>query len=78
MAKFAISGQNPQSDIGTKKGWYQYPLDRGKVVSVPIHQKRVGTGTNQSGTGTDVFNSPDFRTLALLSPEFVHRYYRNP
>ena len=80
MAKSAISRQNPQFDTGIKKEWYRYPLDRGKVVLVPIkvapapiHQKRVGTGTDQSGTGTDGSNSPDFCTLALLSPKFVHR-----
>ena len=79
MAKSVISGQNPQFGTGTKKGWYQYPLDRGevvpipiKVVSVPIHQKRVSTGTDQSGTGTNASSSPDFCTLALLSPKFVH------
>ena len=82
--KSAISGQNLQfgtgTTTGTKKEWYQYPLDRGKVVSllikvapVPIHQKRAGTDTNQSGTGTDASSSPDFYTLALLSPKFVHR-----
>ena len=60
--------------------WYRYLLDRGKVVSVPIkvvpvsiYQKRVGTSTNQSGTGIDASSSPDFCTLALLSPKFVHR-----
>ena len=79
MAKSAIFGQNPQFDCGTKKGWYRYPLDRGKVVPVPIkvvlvpiHQKRASTGTDQSGTGTDASNNPDFCALALLSPKFVH------
>ena len=80
MAKSAISGQNPQLGTSTKKGSYRYPLDRGKVVPllikvvpVPIHQKRVGTGTDQSGIGTDASSSPGFYTLALLSPKFVHR-----
>ena len=36
MAKSAISGQNLQFSTGTKKGWYRYPLDRGKVVLIPI------------------------------------------
>ena len=36
-------------------------------------QKRVGTGTDQSGIGTDASSNPDFCTLALLSPKFVHR-----
>ena len=36
MEKSAISGQNPQFGTGTKKGWYWYPVDRGKVVPVPI------------------------------------------
>ena len=80
MEKSAISGQNPQFGTGTKKGWYRYSLDRGKVVPVPIkmvpvpiHQKRAGTSTDQSGTGTDASSSLDFCTLALLSPKFVHR-----
>ena len=80
MVKSIISRQNLQFGTGTKKGWYRYPLDRGKVVlvpikvaSVPIHQKRAGTGTDQSCTGTDASNSPDFCTLALLSPKLVHR-----
>ena len=80
MEKFAIYGQNPQISTGTKKRWYQYPLDRGKVVlvpinvvPVPIHHNRVGTGPNQSGTDTDASCSPDFCTIALLSPKFVYR-----
>ena len=80
MAKSAISRQNLQFGTSTKKGWYWYPLDRGKVVPVPIkvvpvpiHQKRVGTGTDQSGTDTDASSSPNFCTLALLSPKLVHR-----
>ena len=80
MEKSVISRQNPQFGTGTKKGWYRYPLDRGKevrvpikVVPVPFHQKRVGTGIDQSGIGTDASSSPDFCTLALLSPKFVHR-----
>ena len=36
-------------------------------------QKRVSSGTDQSGTGTDASSSPDFRTLASLSPIFVHQ-----
>ena len=36
MAKYAIFGQNQQFGTGTKNGWYQYPLDIGKVVSVPM------------------------------------------
>ena len=73
MEKSTIYGQNPQFGTCTKKGWYRYPLDRDKVVlvstkvvPVPIHQKRVGTDTDAS-------SSPDFCTLALLSPKFVHR-----
>ena len=79
MAKSVISGKNPQIGTSTESG-YRYPLDKGKVVlvpikvvPVPIHQKRVGTDTDQSGTGTDASSSPDFCTLALLSPIFVHR-----
>ena len=41
-------------------------------------QNRVGTGTYQSGTGTDASNSLDFCTLALLSLIFVHRLFRDP
>ena len=44
-----------------------------KVVSVPIHQKRVGTITDQRGTCTDASSNLDFYILALLSPKFVHR-----
>ena len=44
--------------------WYRYR----KWVSVPIGQRQSGTGTDQSGTCTDVSSSPDFCTLALLSP----------
>ena len=80
MAKSAIFWQNSQFGTSTKKGWYWYPLDRDKVVLVlikviliPIHQKRVGIGTDQSSTGTDTSNRPDFCTFALLSPKFVHR-----
>ena len=79
MAKSAIYGQNPHIGTGTKSG-YRYPLDRGKVVPIPIkvvlvaiHQKRVGTGTEQSGTGIDASSNLDFCTLSLLSPKFVHR-----
>ena len=80
MEKSAISRQNPQFGTGTKQGWYQYPLDKGKVVPVsikvvlvPIHQKRAGTSTDHSGTGTDASSGPDFCTLTLLGPKFVHR-----
>ena len=76
MAKSAISGQNPQFGTGTKKGWYRYPLDRGKVVPVPIkvvpipiHQKRAGTSTDQSGTSTDASNSPDFLYPYIVKPQ---------
>ena len=68
MEKSTISRQNPQFRTDTKKGWCRYPLDRGKVVPVPIHQKRAGIGIDQSGTSTDASSSPDFCTLALLSP----------
>ena len=72
MAKSVISGQNPQFGTSTEKGWYRYPLDRGKVVQVPIkvapvpiHQKTAGTSTDQSGIGTDASSSPDFCTLSI-------------
>ena len=35
MTKSAISGQTPHIGTGTESG-YRYPLDRGKVVPVPI------------------------------------------
>ena len=44
------------------------PMDRDKVVSVP---KVSGTGTHlqkRVGTGTDASGSPDCCTLALLNP----------
>ena len=79
MAKSAIFGQNPHIGTGTENG-YQYPLDRGKVVPVPIkvvpvpiHHKRAGTGTDQSGTGTDASSSPDFLYPCIVKPQFVHR-----
>ena len=74
-------GRTRNSILVQKKGGggYRYPWDRGKVVPisikvvpVPTHQKRAGVGTDQSGIGTDASNSPDFFTLALLSPKFVH------
>ena len=42
----------------------RYRYQKG-VVAVPIRQR-------QSGTGTDASRNPDFCTLALLSPKFVH------
>ena len=39
MAKSAISRQNPH--IGGTESGYRYPLDRGKVVPVPIHSEGV-------------------------------------
>ena len=38
MAKSAIFRQNPHIGTGIESG-YRYPLDRGKVVSVPIHSE---------------------------------------
>ena len=73
MAKSVISGQNPQFGTGTKNGWYRYPLDRGKVVLVPIKVSPVPIHQKRAGTGTDASNSPGFCTLALLSPKFVHQ-----
>ena len=35
MEKSAIFGQNPHIGTGIESG-YRYPLDRGKVVPVPI------------------------------------------
>ena len=58
--------------------WQNLPfLDR-ICNSIPVAKKvgtdtdQSGTGTDQSGTSTDASNSPDFRTLALLSPKFIH------
>ena len=69
MAKSTISGQNPHIGTGTESG-YRYPLDRGKVVlvpikvvPVPIHQKRDGTGTTLICTGTDASRALIFVTL---------------
>ena len=71
--------------------WYRYPLSVlvpiGQRLVVPVpklsgtsthSQKRVGIGTDQSGTDTDASSSPDFCTLALLSLVFVHRLFRDP
>ena len=41
-------------------------------------QRRSGTGTNQSGTGTDAFSNPVFAYYALLSLVFVHQLFRDP
>ena len=51
----------------------QSGTDTHQMVPVPIHQKRVGTGTDQSGTGIDASSSPNFCIRALLSPKFVHQ-----
>ena len=73
-----------QSGTSTESG-YRYPLDRGKVVPVPI--KMVQVPTHQKGLVpvpikvVAVLMLPttfDFCTLALLSPKFVHRKYKNP
>ena len=65
----------PQFNTGTQIGVVPVPIGTTKVVLVPRQsvigthlQKRVGTGTNQSGTGTDASRNPDSRILALLSP----------
>ena len=70
----------PQFGTGTQIGMVPIPIYKTKMVPVPRQsgtgthlQNKVGTGTNQSGTGTDASNSPDCCTLALLSPKFVHR-----
>ena len=54
------------------------PIDRTKVVPVlrqsgtGTHlQNRVGTGIDQSGTGTNASGGIDFCICALISPEFV-------
>ena len=84
MKKFAISGQNPHIGTDTEIR-YWYPLDRGKVVPVsikvvpvPIHQKGIGTGTEQESTGTEASNNPIFVPLTMLSLVFVHRLFRDP
>ena len=71
MAKSVIPMQNLDIGTNTESG-YRYPWDRGKVVPVlikvvpiPTHQKRVGTGIDQSGTGIDAFSSPDFCTDSI-------------
>ena len=66
MAKSAISGQNSHIGTGTESGyrylwtekkWYRYQK---LVVPIPTYRKGVGTGTNQSGTGTDASRCLDF------------------
>ena len=44
-----------------------------KVGTGTYGQRPSGTGTDQSGTGTDALCSPDYCTFVLLSPRFVHR-----
>ena len=64
--------------LGKTRILLQVPMDRDQVVPVPVVS---GTGThlqNRVGTGTDASNSPDFCTLPLLSPIFVHRLFRDP
>ena len=70
--------------LGRTRKWYRYQ----KLVSVPIVQRRNGTGTHcqkssstdtgPSGTGTDASNNTVFVSLALLSLVFVHRLFRDP
>ena len=67
MAKFAISRQNSYIGTGTESG-YQFPLDRGKVVPVPIKWYQYPFTSKRVGTGTDASSSLDFCTLSLLSP----------
>ena len=69
----------PQFGTGTQIGVVPVPIGRTKVVPVPRQSGpgthlpfKVGTSTDQSGTGIDASGSPDYRTLALLSPKFVH------
>ena len=84
MAKSAISGQNPHIGIGAESG-YRYPLYRGELVpiplvglQVPIHQRGIGTGTEQGGTSVGASSNLVFVTLALLSLVYVHRLFRDP
>ena len=70
--KSAIFGQSHNS--------VPVPIDRTKVASVPRQsgtgthlQNRVGTGIDQSGTGTNASGSLDFCICALISPEFILR-----
>ena len=67
MEKSAISRQNLHIGTGTKSG-YRYPLDRGKVVPVPIKVVSVPM------LPATLFYVP----LALLSLVFVHRLFRDP
>ena len=74
MEKSAIFGQIPDIGTSTESG-YRYPLDRSKVVPVPIkvvpvpiYQKGIGTGIEQGGTGTGSSSNPIFAYFALLSP----------
>ena len=63
MEKYAIFGKNPSIRYRYQEG----------VVPVPIRKRHSGTGTDQSGTITVASSNPDFCTLTLLSPKFVHR-----
>ena len=61
--------------LGRTSALVPVPIGHRQVVPVPkvsgtgTHsQKGVGTGIDQSGTGTDASGSPYFFTLALLSP----------
>ena len=47
-------------------------------VPVPIHQRGIGTGIEQGGTGTGASSNPVFVPLALLSLIFVHRLFSDP
>ena len=40
--------------------------------------QNLGTGTNQSGTGTDASSNLVFLPLALLSLVFVHQLFKDP
>ena len=70
----------PKFNTGTQTRVVAVPLDRTKMVTVPRQsgtsthlQNRVGTGTDQSGTGTNAPGSPNFWIRALISPKFIHR-----
>ena len=70
MTKSAISRQNPHMGTSTESG-YRYPWSEAKWYRYEFIEKGW-CRYDQSGTGTDASDSPDFCTLALLSPRFVH------
>ena len=66
MEKFSIYGQNLCFGTGTESGyWYSWS----EAKWYWYHLSGIGTQSKKGvGTDTDASSSPDFCTLALLSP----------